>query len=261
MKNSQDILLRNCHYADINPRVCGWQVCDAQHQFGPAQRTHWLLHYVVSGQGVFCSPRGEYAVKAGQIFVIRPNETTVYTADEVNPWQYIWLGFESSLSMPQAFSEDVFFAGDLAPIFEAVKITEQMPNPELYLCSCIMQLLAQLPTSQQASGVGAQYVEKALNYIHAGYQNEIKISNLADRLNVDRSYFSSVFRAATGVSPQQYLVRHRLKKAAELMREKHIPPGQAALMVGYTDAAGFSRMFRRYYGVSPRDYKVRGANV
>ena len=97
-------------------------------------------------------------------------------------------------------------------------------------------------------------IEKALHCIHAEYMNALTVSELAKRLNLERTYFSSLFKRTLGVSPQQYLLQLRMETAAKLLTEQGERPTTAAISVGYTDLFNFSRMFKRYFGVSPRAY-------
>ena len=92
-------------------------------------------------------------------------------------------------------------------------------------------------------------------FLESHYMQEVSIVELAERMNLNRSYFSTLFRRKTGKSPQQYLTDFRMEKACELMTEHGYSPGEAALSTGYPDIFSFSRMFKRYMGVSPREYK------
>ena len=87
---------------------------------------------------------------------------------------------------------------------------------------------------------GADYLEKALNLMQSEYMNGITIQEMADRLGLNRSYFSELFRSRMGVAPGQYLLRLRLEKAERLMTVYHEPPATAAASVGYGDICQFS---------------------
>ena len=104
---------------------------------------------------------------------------------------------------------------------------------------------------ESAGPRGSDYVLRAVNWMQTNYMNPVSISALAGELNLDRSYFSTLFRRQTGRSPQQYLTELRLEKARTLLLEYGYRPGEAAQAVGYADIFSFSRMFKRHYGVSP----------
>jgi len=56
-------------------------------------RRYWLLHYIVSGKGVFKVDGKKYDVEENQMFIIRPDEMFEYQADSEEPWEYKWVGF------------------------------------------------------------------------------------------------------------------------------------------------------------------------
>ena len=84
-------------YTKLRPLNLGHEDCQSKHTFGPAVRTFWLLHYVVSGKGKYIVNDTEYAVYPGQAFLIRPGEITTYQADEKDPWHYVWSAFDADI--------------------------------------------------------------------------------------------------------------------------------------------------------------------
>jgi AraC-like DNA-binding protein len=68
-------------------------------------------------------------------------------------------------------------------------------------------------------------------------------------------HYLRVFSAVLGVTPHQYLLRCRLRKAAQLLTDEDRPITAIALDVGFADLSNFVRTFRRAAGVSPRRYR------
>lgn len=257
--NTQSVLLANQHWHEINPVQFGWEICAPEHAFGPASRSHLLLHYVVSGRGSLQKNGETFPVQAGQIFVIHPNEITYYKADDRLPWHYIWVGFESGISLPRVLVQPVISLPAAGEIFSRMRESAAMEaGREAFLCGEIWALLALLLQHSASDGKPESprqdYVNAAKTFMETEYMRGISVAALAAQLNLDRSYFSSLFKKATGKSPMQYLTRLRLEKGAQLMREYGQTPGEAAASTGYADVFSFSRMFRRYYGVSPTTY-------
>lgn len=249
---AEPFLLSDQHFRDINPVDCGWERCEPSHSFGPTARMYWLLHYVVSGSGVFESGGVRHPVRAGQMFVIHPLETTFYQADEHDPWEYIWIGFTTALTLPAPLREQaVVQHSGLGSLFSSVlRLRTMTQGRELFLCGQVYQLLSLLSERQPSEN---DYVEQAQTYLASNYMQDVSISGLAARLGLNRSYFSTLFHRRTGLSPQQYLLRCRMEHARELLCSHAFTPGEAALAVGYPDIFAFSRMFKRYYGVSPSE--------
>lgn len=252
----KQILLVNRHWHDVNPVDCGWEACKPGHAFGPAARFYWLLHYVVQGRGTFTAGGKETPVRAGQMFVIRPFEVTYYEADRREPWEYIWIGFTCGISLPECLLQElVVNASRCGGIFSSMLEAEnQTDGRELFLCGKVFQLLAAL---EEKPAGGEDYVEQARTYLEANYMRDVSIGELAGKLNLNRSYFSALFRKKTGKSPQQYLTDYRMERACQLMTEHGYSPGKAALSTGYPDIFSFSRMFKKRIGVSPREYSRR----
>lgn len=242
----------NQGYAGLNPVQFGREQCRPGHSFGPAVRTHWLLHYIVSGCGRFCRDGVDNAVAAGDMFVIRPFEETYYEADHDRPWQYIWIGFEAA-ALPCALDAPVLHCAGAGRIFDDMLRCASMENGRsAFLSGKLWELFSLL--LEQSRTPQADYVEKAIHRMQAEYMNGIGVADMARQLNLDRSYFSALFKRSTGLPPQVYLNNLRLAHAAELMVEHGQTPSTAALSTGYADLYSFSKMFKRHFGVSPREY-------
>ena len=57
------------------------------------------------------------------------------------------------------------------------------------------------------------------------------------------------------MTPHQYLVRARLRRAARLLSEPELKITDVALDVGFADLSNFVRTFHRAAGVSPRRFR------
>lgn len=84
---------------------------------------------------------------------------------------------------------------------------------------------------------------------------EIDLEASATQAGLSPFHFLRVFSAALGVTPHQYLVRSRLRRAARLLAEEERPVTDIALEVGFADLSNFVRSFHRAAGVSPRGYR------
>lgn len=237
-------------YPGLKPVALGWQECPPGHSFGPAVRTYWLLHYVVSGCGTFQIGDRSYPVKAGSMFVIPPYVQAYYEADRQDPWHYVWVGFTYPGELPVKLADVVVCPGALR-LFNAMKICEkQTSGRTAYLSAQIWELFAHL---MERDPTEADCVDDAMAIMHTEYANDLTATDLARRLNMDRSYFSTRFKQRVGVSPGKYLMDLRMKVAATLLTQG-ATVGVTAISVGYADIYVFSKMFKRFYGMSPTKY-------
>lgn len=241
----------NKGYNDINPVQFGYENCQPSHHFGPALRTHWLLHYVVSGKGYFKIEGREYTVTAGNIFVIPPFVETYYEADTNDPWSYIWIGFTKADKINIEF-DDVMYIPNVHRVFEDMKKCSGLSTGRTeFLCSKIWQLISLIYDKQNDE---ADYINKAVSMINSEYMSNISVQSIADRIGLERTYFSDLFKKKIGISPKQFLLKTRMEQAAVFIRDYGYSVSVTALSVGYSDVYTFSKMFKQYFGISPSKY-------
>lgn len=237
-------LLTDQHFHDLNPLIAGREACAPGHSFGPAVREYFLLHYVRRGHGAFHARGQVYAVAPGQAFLIRPGEVTLYRADDQDPWEYCWIGFNGQLA--SRFSQ-------LPAVFSVPEGLLQLPEEatqgaEFWFAAQLFLLYRQL----LAADVHPQgHVQKVENLIRSAYMQELRVEAIARDLNLDRRYLTRLFRQHTGLSIQQYLMQVRLEAA-----KRHLALGcsvqETARLCGWEDPSNFSRFYKKHTGHSPK---------
>ena len=80
----------NENFVDLCMYQFGREQCDPAYSFGPATRSHYLFHYVLSGTGRlmttdFKGQNHEYQIRSGQGFMIFPKQVTTYIAERWKP--------------------------------------------------------------------------------------------------------------------------------------------------------------------------------
>ena len=79
---------------------------------------------------------------------------------------------------------------------------------------------------------------------------------IARELDCSREHLTRQFKVATGVSPSDYLLQHRLRIAArELRHERRQAGTDRATCCGFSGANYFCRAFHRYQGLTPRQFR------
>jgi AraC family transcriptional regulator len=81
------------------------------------------------------------------------------------------------------------------------------------------------------------------------------LGRLAEEANLSPHHFLRVFQGVTGVTPHQYVLRMRLRRAAVRLATKTDRVIDVALESGFGDVANFNRTFRAEFGVSPSAYR------
>ena len=93
------------------------------------------------------------------------------------------------------------------------------------------------------------------SYIEEHFAEPLSISDLAGRVFMTPCYLTHRFKDATGYSPKQYLVLHRIAYAKELLAESSLPVSEVAFRAGFTDVNNFIRTFKRDAGDTPLRYR------
>ena len=148
-------------------------------------------------------------------------------------------------------------------MFEAYNLSE---NRDLMMNSILYEYLYLLASKFPRKSIPPKekkisYVEEALRYIEANYAHSVNIQVIADHLNIERTYLYRLFKDITGVSPQEYLLDYRIRRACSLLKETDLPVSDIARSVGYGDALYFSRLFKQKKRSPPSEYRKGPASL
>ena len=237
-------------YNDIKPLFAGMSQCKSNHSYGPAIRHHSIIHYCISGKGIFRNSQGTFEISKGQAFIINPDEVTFYKADETDPWNYCWIAFSGNICDQLKGRISVFTVRD-SSIFDDIQslVNQNVCLPEKYLI-CLIKLFEELIPASPDSMPG--YALRAKDYIKLHYMDDLSVEQIADSFNIDRRYLLRLFKKEFGITIVNYIIRTRLEAAYDLLRQGY-PVNKTAVMCGYSDAYNFSKMFKKYHHISPSE--------
>ena len=258
----------------INLNYFGSENCEPGHTFGPFVRTSFVLHKVTAGRGKLRKAGNKiWEISAGQAFLIFPGEETIYKADLEDPWSYMWIGFHGlraeEMMKKAGFSKEcpVITCRNMDKMKETMDrllLSRDLTYVnELYRMGAVYHLIALLTENSAVTDVLTDispdadriYVDAAVNLLINNANGSIKVSEVARRIGISRSYLTSIFKKEMKVSPQEFLMNFRMEKAASLLRSTDNSVNMIASEVGYSDALSFSKLFHKRFGVSPTDYR------
>src|ERR1017187_6569469 len=117
----------------------------------------------------------------------------------------------------------------------------------------LVNRVRRVPTQREA----ARRIEVSLSYMLEHLDKPLRVSTLSALAGVSASYFFSLFKCATGYSPNDYFIRLRVRYACELLQETDLRVKEVAAVLGYGDQFYFSRVFKSVNGVAPSYYRSR----
>lgn len=269
----QDYNFSNDFFKNIDAMIytCGYEKCLPGHSYGPILRNGYLIHYILEGNGIYKARGKLFRLSKGDAFLICPDELIYYEADRKNPWSYTWIGMQgikvkgylerTSLlnSLVVHYGKDDQMRLCYEKMFEADKLPQ---NRDLIMNSIMYEYLFFLArkfpnTNFSKDEKKSDYVEDALKYIEGHYCDPITIQEIADYLNLNRSYLHRLFKSYTGVSIQSYLLDYRIRQACTLLKNTSLSIRSIAHTVSYADPLYFSRLFHQKMKMSPSQYRIQ----
>ena len=255
----------------------GYEDCPKNYEFGPSVRDNFVLHYITKGKGVFRFNNKEINLEAGDLFLLPKNKVTYYKADEEEPWSYYWIGISGTkvsdfmrfssqhekgfLKKTELYSEKIGqFMERLVHKAEAAKLS---PHYQLHLLSQIYELLYLI--GEVAPNVQKSYLSPTYqlyltckHVIETHYNKEhLSIQEIADDLNVHRSYLTTVFKEFHQISPKEFLHSVRMQRAQQLLTNTDESIKIVAYSVGFSDPLYFSKAFKAYSHLTPSQYRSK----
>jgi iron complex transport system substrate-binding protein len=98
-------------------------------------------------------------------------------------------------------------------------------------------------------------IGKAINFIENNFHQNIYIQQLADISFMSIRNFQRIFKDATSLSPNDYLLELRIQNASRLLTETDYAVYDVSDRVGITDWFYFSKAFKKKFGISPVKYR------
>lgn len=242
---------------------CGYETCIPSHSFGPAIRAHYLFHFILKGKGRYYAGGNCYSLSAGQGFLICPGQSTYYIADADEPWEYAWVGFDGyeakillkdcGLSDHQLIYQDA--DTDLAEnLIRLVELFEEQPNRYAVLGQ-FYRTVSCMEQPQNTVRQEETYFDHAVDFVYHNYGYDIKVSDIARQVGIDRTYLYKIFMKRAQISPQRYLIQFRLNVACSLLEKTSMNMTEIAYSCGFKDAPAFYKQFKQHYFRTPAQYR------
>lgn len=272
-------LYENTYYKYINGNsngdfyvlIIGYEKCAKTKKVqGPMIKNHYLIHYVLSGKGVFYLNGTKYNIKANDIFFIPPDATMEYVQDmKDSPWEYIWIEYNGANA--NSISEKALFTAK-SPVYsnrdsslptlltEMINVTDGIAEnliAESYVLRFFAKIIeARNYATEPTIGTGQEFLRSVFKYIEDNYGTEnLGLDTISRHFNLSPCYFSRYFKKLSGQNLSNYITDYRVQKACELLRSRpDLSVGNIARSVGFSDPLYFSKIFRKNINNSPSGY-------
>ena len=157
----------------------------------------------------------------------------------------------------------------LDAVVRLVRLVEQPKDARFIAPLVVREVIYRLLTGEQGdrvrqiAGLAAESnrISRAITTLREGYDQPIRVDDLARDIGMSVSGFHHHFRQVTAMSPMQFQKAIRLQEARRLLVGGEMDARQAGEQVGYTDASHFTREYRRFFGEPPMRDRDRMRNA
>jgi AraC family transcriptional regulator len=104
-------------------------------------------------------------------------------------------------------------------------------------------------------GLTPARLRRVTELVHAKIEEELNLHEMAQCAELSPAHFSEMFRKSTGESPHQFVLRQRVERAKEMLRDVDMRVLDVAVACGFKTQQHFARVFRRMCGGSPTEYR------
>jgi AraC-like DNA-binding protein len=98
-------------------------------------------------------------------------------------------------------------------------------------------------------------IKEVINYINDHIEKKIEVEELIVMTKWTKRHFSRTFLKYLNVTPYQYILLRKMKKAESMLKETEIPINQIAFDLGFQSHSNFCNAFKKMNGVTPENYR------
>lgn len=228
------------------------------HSFSEHDHSVWEIMLIVEGRGrVFVSGKS-YPVRKGNVLCIPPSAPHRSVSEE--GMRDYCVAFED-FPIFQRKELKVLYddTGSVETVLDMILVAvRRVPGNQKELLESLGNVFAQLLMALLDDGDGGKAIvhdfkKTMMDHLH---DTDFVVGEAMRKSGFSEGYLRRIFRAATGLSPVQWLNGQRIEYAKRCFRQ--YPDlyliREVGAMSGYSDPYYFSRIFKKYTGVSPRQF-------
>jgi AraC-like DNA-binding protein len=241
--------------------------CDASKRTDP----HFAFQLTLSGAGFYERSGKRVLLKTGMAFIdYMPGDFRYgYPPEAQEEYKLVWVDVVGPMArywwrqIRRSFGNIVNFGPDnpVAPLMLSIarQYSEGLLRDRYVISGQLHQLImTAISTLNHSRLQTTPLIAQALASIQHGANDPgFGVEQIARELDCSREHLTRQFKAATGVSPSDYMLQHRLRLAARELRESNDKLELVAQRCGFSGANYFCRAFHRYQGLTPRQFRAR----
>ena len=98
-------------------------------------------------------------------------------------------------------------------------------------------------------------LRRAIRFVNDNLDSKLKWDEIATAVGLDPFTFGRGFKQATGITPHQYIIRCRLRRAMRLLARDELTLADIAIEVGFSCQSHLTNQFRKHLGTTPGAFR------
>ncbi len=220
-------------------------------------RPLWALVIKYEGETFYTSGKNKYVSDINNIAVLPKGSDYDWVCTKSGHFSMI--EFECEKTCPGIFSFSVKNGEEYLDTVRKMEKDRALKKPGYKLDGLkdLYGLISSLVKAENAKYIPSAKKEKirpAIEYIAENYDKHISNDELASAAGISTVYFRKLFRENVGMSPSNYILRMKMKKAEEMLKSDYSSITDIAYSLGYNNVYEFSRAFKKHMGKPPLKY-------
>ena len=114
------------------------------------------------------------------------------------------------------------------------------------------------PSEINVGSMDRDFLEKLVKTIEEDIDNtDLNVKRLSQSVGLSHTNLYRKIKGLTGLTATEFIRNTRLKRAAQLLKNKELNVADVMYMVGFSHRSYFTRSFKEFFGVSPREYSSK----
>lgn len=243
-----------------------------QRQHGADQH---ILIYCAEGKGKVQIEKKHYQLSPDDLIIIPAGTPHNYAADEKDSWTIYWIHFKGTIanavvnamtSQFKGYQSTITFQNKRIELFDDIysNLERGYGNDNLcYANMCLWHYLSSFLYDDKFNLSGKKeskldtIIEPSINFMQKHLSEALRLSDIAESVNVSVPHYSYLFKQKTGFAPMEYFGQLKIQKACQYLLFTDLRVKEIAEQLGMEDPYYFSRMFTRLMGISPKEYRIK----
>lgn len=252
------------------------------------------LVYIVDGTGEQCINNNQYSYKAGNMFLITPEDCHSFKINATT--QFFFIRFNDTYIQSQKQKQHnkdnewiqrmeyilhnashqpgciLCNPGDKVLVSALIQsIQGEVVNRQLYhqeitaqIVNTIITVVARniaLTMPEKVSDSTTTVIMQIIHYIQENIYSpeKLRADQISDHFGISEGYLGKYFKKHTGENLQQYIIHYKMKLVETRLLHSDMRINEIVTELGFTDESHLNRLFKKYKGVNPTSFRKLSA--